>query len=111
MMPAIRRSSFPRSSSPGEGERVAPISIHLAVEAGGWPSESQLDALAVRAIDAALAASLLDLPLDAEISLLFTSDAAIRRLNALWRGKDVPTNVLSFPHVAGGPLLGDIVLA
>ncbi|RUU95673.1 rRNA maturation RNase YbeY, partial [Mesorhizobium sp. M7A.T.Ca.TU.009.01.3.1] len=52
-----------------------------------------------------------------ELSLVFTDDAHVRVLNAGWRGKDKPTNVLSFPafpFVQGGPLppmLGDIVLA
>jgi probable rRNA maturation factor len=52
-----------------------------------------------------------------ELSLLFTDDARIRVLNAEWRGKDKPTNVLSFPAfpVRIGaelpPMLGDIVLA
>ena len=40
----------------------------------------------------------------------------MRALNAQWRGKDKPTNVLSFPAVAadrlaGARLLGDIVVA
>jgi probable rRNA maturation factor len=47
---------------------------------------------------------------EAEVSILFTDDAHIQRLNAAWRGKDKPTNVLSFPQGAG-PLLGDVVLA
>ena len=45
-----------------------------------------------------------------EVSILFTNDEAVRRLNAQYRGKDKPTNVLSFPQPAG-PLLGDVVLA
>ena len=53
---------------------------------------------------------------EAEVSLVFTDDASIRLLNRQYRGKDKPTNVLSFPTpqlVRGrfGPLLGDIVLA
>lgn len=32
-----------------------------------------------------------------EVSVVLTDDAAIRVLNRAWRGKDVPTNVLSFP--------------
>jgi len=45
-----------------------------------------------------------------EISVLLTTDSAIRKLNALYRGKDKPTNVLSFP--AGDSLmLGDIAVA
>ena len=51
-----------------------------------------------------------------EISFLLTDDAAVRDLNRDWRGKDKPTNVLSFPAPAppGAPgprHLGDIVLA
>ena len=45
---------------------------------------------------------------------MLTDDAAIRRLNAAWRGLDEPTNVLSFParrHPRGGRVLGDIVIA
>ena len=32
-----------------------------------------------------------------EVSVKFTSDEEVRALNAQWRGKDKPTNVLSFP--------------
>jgi probable rRNA maturation factor len=56
------------------------------------------------------------------VSLLFTSDAQVRELNADWREKDKPTNVLSFPMLeredlldlpTKGPpeMLGDIALA
>lgn len=55
-------------------------------------------------------------------SILFTSDAEVQMLNREWRGKDKPTNVLSFPMLErdelldlapDGPpeLLGDISLA
>ena len=55
-------------------------------------------------------------------SVLFTSDEQVHELNKEWRGKDKPTNVLSFPMLerddlldlppAGPPeLLGDIALA
>src|SRR5688572_25487525 len=53
----------------------------------------------------------------AEVSLVLTGDAAVRKLNAVYRGKDKPTNVLSFPAGAeaaprGAPrILGDVVLA
>ena len=52
-----------------------------------------------------------------ELSVVFTDDEGIRRLNAGWRGKDKPTNVLSFPAFTLKPgdtlppMLGDIVLA
>ena len=49
--------------------------------------------------------------------MVFSDDAHIRMLNAGWRGKDKPTNVLSFPAFPTKPgeklppMLGDIVLA
>jgi probable rRNA maturation factor len=59
-------------------------------------------------------------PSAGEISLLLADDATVRALNRTWRGRDAPTNVLSFPAGEPGapapsgpptPLLGDIVLA
>jgi probable rRNA maturation factor len=52
-----------------------------------------------------------------ELAILLTDDSAIRALNRDWRGKDEPTNVLSFPAqeaCADGRaprMLGDIVIA
>ncbi len=53
-----------------------------------------------------------------EVSILLTDDAEMRALNRTWRGKDAPTNVLSFPAgdtLACDPsepgLLGDVALA
>lgn len=46
------------------------------------------------------------------ISLLFTNNDTIQRLNARWREQDKPTNVLSFPaDPRAKPLLGDLALA
>ncbi len=69
-----------------------------------------------RALGACHAAELPPLAADAEVSLVFTDDARVRVLNRQYRGKDKPTNVLSFPAAplySGrlGPLLGDIVMA
>jgi probable rRNA maturation factor len=52
----------------------------------------------------------------AELSLVLADDATVQALNARWRGKDAPTNVLAFasdePPAKGQPvLLGDVVLA
>ena len=79
------------------------------MEAGAWPDAQALQSLAARAVAAAAAAVARPLA-GHEISLVFTDDAAVRQLNARWRGRDRATNVLSFPQ-AGGPLIGDIVLA
>jgi probable rRNA maturation factor len=93
------------------------VVIDLLIEAGAWPSEDELERLARRAVDAALAETGASAAQPAELSLVFSDDAGIRELNAGWRGKDKPTNVLSFPAfpVRPGdplpPMLGDIVLA
>jgi probable rRNA maturation factor len=51
----------------------------------------------------------------AELSIVLTDDTEQQDLNRDWRGKDAPTNVLSFPQIEPfSPvigLLGDIVLA
>ncbi|UTO28599.1 rRNA maturation RNase YbeY [Bartonella harrusi] len=52
-----------------------------------------------------------------EVSLLFTDDKHMAQINAKWRNKNKPTNVLSFPAFPleigqkPGPILGDIVIA
>jgi probable rRNA maturation factor len=90
--------------------------IDLSIEAGDWPDEAKLQEQTTRAISAAFAIGELEVQHGSELSLLFTDDAAIRKLNKQWRDKDKPTNVLSFPggdpqEDTYGPLLGDIVFA
>jgi probable rRNA maturation factor len=43
------------------------------------------------------------------VSVLLCGDARMRRLNRIHRGKDAPTDVLSFPSVVAG-FLGDVVV-
>ncbi|RTL98099.1 MAG: rRNA maturation RNase YbeY, partial [Hyphomicrobiales bacterium] len=91
------------------------VDIDIFVEAGDWPAETELTRLVDRAAAAAFAET--GVSGASELSVVFSDDAHIRTLNAEWRGKDKPTNVLSFPAFSfpkGGPLppmLGDIVLA
>lgn len=88
--------------------------IDLTLEAGDWPDEADLARLTETAIRAALSIGELQVVDHSEVSLLFTDDASIRKLNGEWRDKDRATNVLSFPasdpvNDTYGPLLGDIV--
>ena len=108
-------------TSPGTageaGATLPAVAIDILVEAGVWPEESELEALANEAVAAALAGVGARETVPTELSLVFTDDASIRTMNAEWRGKDKATNVLSFPAfpVHPGdplpPMLGDIVLA
>jgi probable rRNA maturation factor len=100
-----------------ERPQVVLISIDIMVEAGSWPGEEHLAALAATAVDAALSETGAQSKQPVELSLVFTDDARIKTLNAGWRGKDKPTNVLSFPAFPTKigatlpPMLGDIILA
>ena len=92
-----------------------------------WPDQDW-EALATRAAAAAVERTphgeLATVAALVEISVRLTTDEEVRGLNAQYRGKDRPTNVLSFPMVQadlldtvsrnsddGELLLGDIVLA
>jgi probable rRNA maturation factor len=53
---------------------------------------------------------------DGNLTVLFTSDAAMASLNSAWRGKAEATNILSFPASSGAHrgeprALGDLALA
>ena len=102
------------------------IQIELSREQP-WP-EGEWEALAERAARAAIERTphgpLAATAAIVEISVRLTTDAEVRSLNRQYRGKDRPTNVLSFPMVQpdllqtvsqnsddGELLLGDIVLA
>lgn len=91
----------------------ADLSVEINIERGDWPQG--LERLAERALTKALDNCGYGVDGPCEISVLLTDDAAQQALNRDWRGKDKPTNVLSFPAL--GPqdaiegLLGDISLA
>ena len=51
------------------------------------------------------------LDVSGEVALVITGDRAVRTLNARYRGKDRPTDVLSFPGPGGEAGLGDMVIS
>lgn len=100
------------------------MTIDCMIEDPRWEAVG-LEPLAEAASDAALGALGLD-PQAWEISLMGCDDARIAALNADFRGKPTPTNVLSWPSEARGvdvagdippapdadePELGDIAIA
>lgn len=58
-----------------------------------------------------LEAAARSLGVSGEVALVLTRDPAVRALNARYRGKDKPTDVLSFPGPGGAAGLGDIVVS
>jgi len=86
-------------------------SIDVIVESALWDALPQAEQTIRNALAQALAA--LNGRTDAELAVLLTDDAAVRRLNATWRGLDKPTNVLSFPaaETPDSRHLGDIAIA
>ena len=81
------------------------MELDIAIEAD-WPSPPDWEDLAERAATAiaALTPELANPRLS--VSLLFADDGEVHVLNREWRGKDKPTNVLSFPMLERGELLG-----
>jgi len=103
------------------------MTLDIAIDTDGeWDSSTGWDELARAAATAAIAESAFPQlgqgERAVELSVRLTSDAEVHALNAEWRGKDKPTNVLSFQmteltEIADaaptGPelMLGDIILA
>ncbi len=115
----------PSDATSGEGDvsplpGFAALTVVTAVEGDGWTKtfqDEELAGITNRALGAA--ARHLDLPptIETEISVTFADDATVAEANGAWRGKDRPTNILSFPMVQlepgdlPGPLAGDLLLA
>jgi probable rRNA maturation factor len=119
----------PDPAAPPRPARRAPVSarpaaaVDVSVPFDAWKTVG-FDAVAAarRAVREALAGA--DLPARIrgralEVSVLLANDDLIRTLNRTYRGKDAPTNVLSFPLLSEdeplapeGPVaLGDIVVS
>jgi probable rRNA maturation factor len=108
-------------------KRAAHPTIDVLIQAASWTKAlSSAPAVCRRAARAAFSngapARLKRKAAAVELSIVLTGDAAIRKLNAAYRKKDKPTNVLSFPaggargvgadvDAVGGLLLGDVVIA
>jgi probable rRNA maturation factor len=90
------------------GKRAVP-SIEIIVEDKGWLAVAKDLRGQIRR--AAKVALLREGALRPELTILLTSDERMRTLNRQYRGKDKPTNVLSFPAVAKAAYLGDMAIA
>ena len=100
---------------------VAGLKIDVLVDSKHWKNAAAAKDVVRRALKQAATALSTK---TAELAIVLTDDAAMRRLNRIWRGIDAPTNVLSFAtknsgdqldEQSGGQFvgnhLGDILLA
>jgi len=98
----------PRSS--GEAETV---DLLIRIDHPGWNAVTADPESVVREAVAAALANFEPEPV--ELSVVLAGDTAVRALNRDHRGKDSPTNVLSFPPAFAPPSgprpLGDVILA
>ena len=85
----------------GEPDGGALLQLDGVVQVPDWPNDVTGSAFLDR-IAAAIAGKLVLEHREAAV-VAFGDDAAVRVLNARYRGKDAPTNVLSFP--ATGPVI------
>ncbi len=83
----------PRPSPP-----PAPL-VETLAEAGDWAPFGRIETLAQKAALAALDAAGVDAA-RCSVSVMFSDDAEIAALNQRFRGKEGPTNVLSWPAFA-----------
>lgn len=89
------------------------ISFETALESALWTDEKAVRRI-VRQVTSALDGQL---PKDTKghIAFVFSDDSMVQVLNREWRGKDKPTNVLSFPdgdEMEEGLIhLGDVIVA
>jgi probable rRNA maturation factor len=99
-------------TTPNKRDKAAALEVDLVCDAGNWPGLEETTLAVQRAADAVAAWPGLVRGLST-VSIALSSDAEVAVLNAQFRGKAKPTNVLSFPAGFGAPagFLGDIILA
>lgn len=88
---------------------TAMVDLDLRIAAPEWADRlPDLEAICQRALEAGA----IQKATDGEVAVLLTHNAEIQVLNRDWRGKDKPTDVLSFPaDPMDKPFLGDIAVA
>ncbi|KAB2916279.1 MAG: rRNA maturation RNase YbeY [Hyphomicrobiaceae bacterium] len=114
-------SDADNASEPEPPERPhSDLHVNIVEEAGDWSAFGAVHDRIRRAASALARDPGCDKARGAEAGVVLGSDALVQRLNGAYRGKDAPTNVLSFPYQeppgaeevdGGAPYLGDVVLA
>ena len=116
--PADRPPWRPDEEVARQPDRLPGLSLTVSQADGDW-SDGDALAAAIHRLAVALSRHPAGIGTQGrEATVVLGSDQLLRRLNATYRGKDVPTNVLSFPFKPraradreGERYLGDVVLA
>ncbi|ORE92325.1 rRNA maturation RNase YbeY [Aurantimonas sp. 22II-16-19i] len=96
------------------------LTVVVSIEAAAWNeafAAGEVETMTARVLAAAARHLRLPEGLASEISVTFADDASVQDVNREWRGKDRPTNILSFPMAElepgdlPGPLAGDLLIA
>jgi probable rRNA maturation factor len=106
--------------------RTEPVQLEVIVRSALWRKRRTATSVVKKAV---LAAAKAASTAPAELAIVLSNDSTIRALNRDWRGKNAPTNVLSFPAApdlsvrktvprrgsgksrTASPYIGDIVIA
>lgn len=106
------------TDSTADAEPPERLRVTVVVEDGDWSGVENIGARIEQTADALARHRGSRLPAAGHASVVLASDAMVRTLNRTYRGKDAPTNVLSFPFQApprpvaeDEGYLGDVVLA
>ena len=100
MPTSATRRPDPAGRRPKPARRpVLSLSVQYAIARAGLPARSTLRRWTAAALER-----------DVRVNLRFVGTAEGRTLNALYRGKEYATNVLTFVYDDDIPLAGDIVL-
>jgi probable rRNA maturation factor len=96
---ANRWRSRSKVPSFAEGAEWLPLNFHtmITIEPPSRLSNLEVATLSRSGLTRFLNRARVAVDLDGEVDVLLTSDAALRKLNRDFRGKDKPTDVLSFP--------------
>lgn len=97
-------------------DRSSPVALETVRDSPSWNALPDAESIVTAAVVAVFAEAELKARPDAELAVTLSDDARVASLNAEWRGKAQPTNVLTFPAVepdetADAAMLGDVILA
>ena len=106
----------PQAEGVADSDPPERLSVAILREAGDWSAFPSCEAAIEMATSALAGHPRCIAARGCEVTVVLGDDALVQTLNGTYRGKDGPTNVLSFlfqapPGIAAHSVLGDIVLA